>query len=297
MKNLAFVGLGNMGLPMATNLGRAGRADYTLRAADTAPAAQNAAREAGICVADCAAAAAEVADAVITMLPAGAQVRELLDGADGLFARAPAGKLFIDCSTTSPDDARDLSARARASGHRFVDAPVSGGIGAARAATLSFLVGGDAAEFGEARPILARMGKNIFHAGGIGDGQAAKLCNNMLLSVLMIGSCEALALGEKLGLDLRALTDIMRASSGGNWVVNVYNPAPGVMDGVPAANNYEGGFMVDLMVKDSDLAMAAAAAVGARAPLGEWANSLYRQHLAAGAGKKDFASIYQKIQR
>ena len=297
MQKAVFFGLGNMGLPMAKSLAAA---RDNLICCDISEAARAAAEAAGLTVAADAASAVSGADIIITMLPTGEHVEELLVGAgsdDGLFAAAGKGTLFIDCSTTAPPPAIKLAAAADRCGQCFVDAPVSGGIGAARAATLSFLCGGSDENVEKARPLLEAMGANIFHVGGIGAGQAAKLCNNMMLSVQMIGTCEALSLGEKMGLDSKVLSSIMKKSSGGNWVVEKYNPVPGVMEDMPASNNYQGGFMVDLMVKDSDLAMQAADAHAAFVPLSAQANALFRKHQQNGGGQLDFGSIFRFIQQ
>lgn len=286
MKKIAFIGLGNMGLPMAGNLAKKTR--HTLECFDIQRAARTRAAAAGLPLAKTAAAAVHNADCIITMLPAGAHVRAFYRDiiADGGIQK---NALLLDCSTTSPEEAREMAAIAVQHDARFMDAPVSGGIGGAKAATLSFLVGGD--DVAPVRPLLAAMGTNIFHAGEIGAGQAAKLCNNMMLSVQMIGVCEALALGQKMGLDGATLSDIMRKSSGGNWVLEKYNPLPGVMPQAPAANKYRGGFAVDLMVKDSDLAMRAAKNANAVTPLGALANQLYHLHQNDGNGALDFSGI------
>ena len=297
MKKIAFFGLGNMGLPMAKNLAAA---HAGVQCCDISEACREAATAAGLEVTADAATAAGGAEAIITMLPAGAHVEALLIGdasGVGLLATAAAGTLFIDCSTTAPPPALRVAAEATVHGQAFVDAPVSGGIGAARAGTLSFLCGGEEAEVARAKPLLAAMGANIFHAGGTGAGQAAKLCNNMMLSVQMIGACEALALGKKMGLDSKTLSGIMAKSSGGNWVVEKYNPVPGVMENLPASNGYQGGFMVDLMVKDSDLAMAAAQEVSAATPLSAHANALFREHQEGGSGGLDFGSVLRLIEK
>lgn len=297
MKKIAFFGLGNMGLPMASNL--AAKHSGVL-CCDISSTCRQTAAEAGLKVTDDAVAAVQGADAVLTMLPAGKHVEALLIGDTpeaGLLARAARGTLFVDCSTTAPPPAQRVAAAAASAGQMFVDAPVSGGIGAARAGTLSFLCGGAAEQVACAKPLLAAMGANIFHAGDTGAGQAAKLCNNMMLSVQMIGACEALALGKKMGLDSKTLSEIMAKSSGGNWVVEKYNPVPGVMENMPASNNYQGGFMVDLMVKDSDLAMQAAQEVAAAVPLSAAANALFREHQQEGSGNLDFGSILRLIEK
>lgn len=282
-------------MPMAVNLAKA-RSGVVCT--DISEAARTRAAEAGLTV--CAEPAAALAGAacVITMLPKGEHVRQLLIGAadDGLLAAADQGALFIDCSTTAPADAQAVGAAAGQYRLGFIDAPVSGGTTGAAAATLSFLCGGSAENLERARPLLAAMGANIFHAGATGLGQAAKICNNMMTSVQMIGTCEALVLGQKMGLDSKVLSGIMSKSSGYNWVVDKYNPMPGVMDNVPAGNNYAGGFKVNLMMKDSDLAMQAAAANDVATPLSRHANALFHRHQDDGSGELDFGSIMRLIQ-
>lgn len=284
MPKTAFIGLGNMGLPMASNLAR----KRNIACFDLLATARSQAKKAGLNISADAASALRGADAVITMLPEGAHVRQFYAGAMQHIRR---GALLADCSTTAPEDAKEMARIAAKAGMAFVDAPVSGGIGGARAGSLSFLVGGSDAHFRRARPLLAAMGKNIFHAGPAGAGQAAKLCNNMLLSIQMIGTCEALALGEKMGLSGAALSDIMKNSSGGNWVLEKYNPLPGVMPAAPASRKYSGGFATGLMIKDSELAMRAAQSCGASTPLGALANQIYRIHRAAAGGDIDFSSV------
>lgn len=287
MKQIAFVGMGNMGLPMAGNLAK----KFSVRCFDISRPARNRAAKAGLAVAASVKDAVHNANMVITMLPAGEHVREFYCGKNGALALVAKDTLLLDCSTTAPEQAQDMFAVAKQSKVRFADAPVSGGIGGARAATLSFLVGGDKALFNLARPALSAMGANIFHAGKTGAGQAAKICNNMMLSIQMVGACEALLLGKKMGLDGKTLSEIMRKSSGGNWVLEKYNPLPGVMPAAPAANKYKGGFASDLMSKDSDLAMQAARNANAATPLGALANQLYRIHIQSGGSGLDFSSI------
>jgi 3-hydroxyisobutyrate dehydrogenase len=228
---------------------------------------------------------------VITMLPASKHVEGLYLGDDGLLQAIAPGTLVLECSTIAPESARKVSAAAAGKGIRMVDAPVSGGTGGAIAGTLTFIVGGEAADLEAARPYLEKMGKNIFHAGDAGAGQVAKICNNMLLGILMAGTSEALALGAANGLDPKVLSDIIAKSSGRNWATELYNPWPGVMEQAPASKDYAGGFGVDLMLKD--LGLAAESALNARAsiPLGELARNLYSMHSAKGSGKLDFSSI------
>lgn len=287
MKQIAFIGLGNMGAPMALNLLKAGHA---LKVFDLSEKALKQAAEAGASVASSARDAVTGADCVITMLPASAHVEKLYLG-DDLLAGVRADALVIDCSTIAPESARRVAAAAQARGIAMIDAPVSGGTGGAAAGTLTFIVGGAAESLERARPVLEKMGKNIFHAGDAGAGQVAKICNNMLLGVLMAGTAEALALGVANGLDVKVLSDIISKSSGRNWATELYNPWPGVMPNVPASKGYEGGFGVDLMLKDLGLAAEAALAVKAATPLGELARNLYAMHSAQGNGGLDFSSI------
>jgi len=300
MAQIAFIGLGNMGGPMARNLLAAG---HGVAVFDLSEAALAGMAEAGARVAGSSREAVAGAEVVITMLPAGAHVEAVYLASDDqacLLDRLPAGTLLLDCSTIAAETARSLAAAAAQRGLAMLDAPVSGGVGGAEAGTLTFMVGGDGAALERARPVLEAMGKNIFHAGAAGAGQVAKMCNNMLLAVLMSGTAEALALGVREGLDPAVLSNIMKQSSGGNWALNVYNPYPGVMEGVPASRGYEGGFLVDLMLKDLGLALDAAAKLGQSAPLGSLARSLYTLHKQQGsspeqdAGRLDFSSI-QKL--
>ncbi|MGL4707547.1 MAG: 3-hydroxyisobutyrate dehydrogenase, partial [Aeromonas veronii] len=214
-------------------------------------------------------------------------------GGQDLLAALPVGALVIDCSTIDVDSARQVGEAARARGLRFIDAPVSGGVAGAAAGTLTFIVGGDAADFEAAKPLLACMGQNLFHAGALGAGQIAKMCNNMLLAIHMAGTAEALALGVKEGLDPAVLSTIMGKSSGNNWSLERYNPWPGVMENVPAARNYQGGFMTRLMVKDLGLAMALAEHGHSAVPMGALARNLFNLHAAQGQGSRDFSSIVE----
>ncbi len=294
MKKIAFIGLGNMGAPMALNLVKAGNevAVFDLVSAAMVPVVEAGARGA-LSAAD----AVAGAQVVISMLPASQHVESLYLGDDGLLARIADGALVIDCSTIAPQSARKVAQAALARGLEMVDAPVSGGTGGAIAGTLTFIVGGEDAVFERARPILALMGKNIFHAGAAGAGQVAKIANNMMLGIQMAGAAEALALGVANGLDPAVLSDIISKSSGRNWAFELYNPWPGVMESAPAARGYAGGFGVDLMLKD--LGLAAEAAMGSRAvvPLGELARNLYALHSAQGNGKLDFSSIVNLIRK
>lgn len=288
MAKITFIGLGNMGAPMASNLLKAGHAVTVF---DLSQPAVEALVAEGASTADSGRAAADGADCVVTMLPAGKHVEAVYLGEDGLLAALPAGTLVIDSSTIAPETARKVAEAATKKGLAFLDAPVSGGVGGAKAGTLTFICGGDNDTFERAKPVLEGMGKNIFHAGPHGAGQVAKICNNMLLAILMAGTSEALALGAKNGLDPAVLSEIMKQSSGGNWALNVYNPWPGVMDGVPASRNYEGGFLVNLMSKDLGLAFDNAVTNQASIPMGSLARNLFQLHAGQGNGELDFSSI------
>jgi 3-hydroxyisobutyrate dehydrogenase len=288
MSRIAFIGLGNMGAPMALNLVKAG---HSLSVFDLVPAAVKTLTDAGAQGAASAADAVKGADVVISMLPASRHVEGLYLGEHGLLNVLAADTLVIECSTISPESARKVACAAQEKGMRMIDAPVSGGTGGAVAGTLTFIVGGKAEHLEAARPYLEKMGKNIFHAGDAGAGQVAKICNNMLLGILMAGTAEALALGAANGLDPKTLSDIIAKSSGRNWATELYNPWPGVMENVPASKSYAGGFGVDLMLKDLGLAAESALNAKASTPLGELARNLYSMHSAQGNGGLDFSSI------
>lgn len=302
MATVAFIGLGNMGGPMAANLVKAG---MTVTGYDLNPMALQALTDLGGLQATTACGAAAGADVVITMLPAGQHVRQLYLGDDaageqGLLAVVGQDTLLIDCSTIDADSARTVAAAAQERGLTFIDAPVSGGTAGASAGTLTFICGGTDDGFARAQPYLQQMGGNIFHAGAAGAGQIAKICNNMLLSVLMVGTSEALAMGIDNGLDPKVLSDIMKVSSGGNWTLDKYNPCPGVMDAVPSSHGYQGGFMVDLMIKDLGLAMETALRSHSSTPMGALARSLYVSHAKgcltqSGNGRRDFSSIFEQF--
>ena len=294
MSQIAFIGLGNMGGPMAQNLLKAG---YQVTVFDLSPTAIQTLANAGATVATSAQDAVRNANIVISMLPASRHVEALYLGENGLLAHIPKGTLVIDCSTIAAQTAINVAKVATTLGLTMLDAPVSGGTGGAIAGTLTFIVGGEATDLERARPILTAMGKNIFHAGGHGAGQTAKICNNMLLGIQMIGTAEALALGVANGLDPHVLSDIMVKSSGRNWSLELYNPYPGVMENVPASRGYSGGFGVDLMLKDLGLATETALNAQASIPLGEMARNLYALHSKAGAGGLDFSSILQILQK
>ncbi|RSZ33224.1 MULTISPECIES: 3-hydroxyisobutyrate dehydrogenase [unclassified Variovorax] len=294
---IAFIGLGNMGGPMAMNLLKAG---HTLSAFDLSAEACKKFGAEGLPIAKSAAETVADAEVVISMLPASAHVEGLFlggAGKPGLLDSIRAGTLVIDSSTIAAATSRKVAEAAAAKGIAMIDAPVSGGTGGAIAGTLTFMVGGETQDLERARPVLEKMGANIFHAGAAGAGQTAKICNNMLLGILMIGTSEALALGVANGLDPKVLSEIMRRSSGGNWALEKYNPMPGVMETSPASKNYAGGFGTDLMLKDLGLAQENAAAVRAATPLGGLARSLYAAHSLAGHGALDFSSVLKLVQK
>jgi L-serine 3-dehydrogenase (NAD+) len=291
MHTIAFIGLGHMGLPMARNLLKAG---YPLRVFDLVASAVTELAGEGAHPASSAADAVCGASIIISMLPASQHVESLYLSDNGLLSQIAAGSLILECSTIAPASARKVHQAAASHGLPMLDAPVSGGTAGAAAGTLTFMVGGAAATLEQARPIFAVMGSNIFHAGPDGAGQVAKVCNNQLLAVLMIGTSEAMALGVANGLDPAVLAQIMRQSSGGNWALEKYNPWPGVMPNVPASNGYNGGFMAELMAKDLGLAQQAAQSTASSTPMGSLALQLYRLLLKQGQGKLDFSAI-QKL--
>ena len=290
MARVGFIGLGNMGGGMAANLAKAG---HDVRAFDLSEEALIRAEAAGCLRVGSAAEAAEGAEAVVTMLPAGKHVAAVY--AD-VFAVAAPGAVLIDCSTIDVATARDNAAAATARGLAVVDAPVSGGIAAAAAGTLTFMVGGPEDGFARAEPYLQAMGKAVIHAGASGAGQAAKLCNNMILGATMIATCEAFVLADKLGLDAQAFYDIASVSSGQSWSMTSYAPVPGIGPDTPADHDYQGGFAAALMLKDLRLAMAAAQDVGADTPMGAKAAERYEAFAAAGQGGLDFSAIIRTLQ-
>ncbi|MDO6620583.1 MULTISPECIES: 3-hydroxyisobutyrate dehydrogenase [unclassified Shewanella] len=295
MATVAFIGLGNMGGPMAANLIKAG---MTVTVFDLVPAAVEALTKQGALSAKTACGAAAAADYIITMLPAGKHVHSLYIGDDdnkGLLDVVAKDAILIDCSTIDAGTAQTVGAQAAAKGIEFMDAPVSGGTAGAAAGTLTFICGGSDNAYDKAQTVLTVMGANIFHAGAAGAGQIAKICNNMLLSVLMVGTSESLQLGIDNGLDPKVLSDIMKVSSGGNWTLEKYNPCPDVMDNVPSSNDYQGGFMVDLMVKDLGLSQQASLASNSSTPMGALARSLYVNHARQGNGRRDFSSIFEQF--
>ncbi|WP_295893881.1 3-hydroxyisobutyrate dehydrogenase [uncultured Vibrio sp.] len=297
MTTIAFIGLGNMGGPMAKNLLSAG---LTVNVFDLNKAAAEALVEHGANRADSVEQVIKDANTVITMLPAGEHVRAVYlgdhDGGKGLINLVSKGTFLIDSSTIDPESARLVAKEASKKGIEFVDAPVSGGVAGAIAATLTFIVGGTDAGFIKAQQVLRHVGKNIFYAGQAGDGQMAKICNNLMLGILMSGTCEALNLGIDNGLDPKVLSDIMLQSSGRNWALELYNPCPGVMDKSPASNHYQPGFMSKLMLKDLGLGSEAAQKSQSSIPMGSLARNLYAFHNANGNEELDFSSLFEFYQ-
>jgi 3-hydroxyisobutyrate dehydrogenase len=292
MARIGFIGLGNMGLPMAQNLIKAG---HQVEGVDVNSAAVEKLKAAGGAAVDMAGVAAARADIVITMLPAGQQVRDVYLGAGGIIESANEGTLLIDCSTIDVDTARVVAHAAEQKGLLMLDAPVSGGVGGAAAATLTFMVGGSERAFVRAESILQKMGKTIVHAGGAGNGQAAKICNNMVLGVSMIAVSEAFVLAEKLGLDHQKLFDISSKSSGQCWSLTSYCPVPGPVPTSPANRDYQAGFTAAMMLKDLKLAQAAAKAAGAKTQLGADAERIYSAFVDSGQAAKDFSGIIQFV--
>ncbi len=286
---IAFIGIGNMGGGMAANLVKAG---HEVRAFDLSETALAAAREAGCTTFGTAKDACEGAEAVVSMLPNGAIVKQVYW--DDVIGHAPEGAIMLDCSTIDVATAREVISVTEAHGYQMVDAPVSGGIAAANGGTLTFMVGGSDEAFARAQPILAAMGKAVIQAGAAGTGQAAKICNNMLLAIHMIGTCEAFAMADKLGLDAQTFYDISSVSSGQCWSMTSYCPVPGVGPVTPADNGYEGGFAAGLMLKDLRLAMEAAEGAGATVALGEHARAIYEAFAKHNAGT-DFSGIIRTL--
>ena len=286
---IAFIGLGNMGGGMAANLVKAG---HEVRAFDLSEAALAAAREAGCGTFFTAKEACQGVEAVVSMLPNGAIVKQVYW--DDVIGHAPEGAILLDCSTIDVATAREVISVTEQHGYQMVDAPVSGGIAAAAGGTLTFMVGGSDEAFARAQPILAAMGKAVIHAGAAGTGQAAKICNNMLLAIHMIGTCEAFAMAQKLGLDPQTFYDISSVSSGQCWSMTSYCPVPGVGPVTPADNGYQGGFAAGLMLKDLKLAMEAAESAGATVALGEHARAIYEAFAKDNAGT-DFSGIIRTL--
>lgn len=292
MTAIAFIGLGNMGGPMAANLAKAAN---KVAAFDLAKDALARAKDAGCAIAGGVADGVKDADIVVTMLPAGKHVRAVYTNADGVIAHAKKGALFIDSSTIDVESARAVAKAAADKGFQMLDAPVSGGVGGATAGTLTFMVGGDKDAFERAKPILAAMGKNIFHAGASGNGQAAKIANNMLLGITMIATCEAFNLAEKLGLDAQTFFNISSTASGQSWSMTSYCPAPGPVPNAPSNRDYRPGFAASMMLKDMRLAQEAAHGAKAATPLGAQAEALYALMEAAGKDDLDFSGVMKLI--
>jgi 3-hydroxyisobutyrate dehydrogenase len=291
MTEIGFIGLGNMGGPMVRNLLGAGHA---VTAYDLAPGKLAAAVGDGARAAASVAEAAAAAEAVITMLPAGPEVREVFTGDGGVLHAARRGALLIDCSTIDLATARAV-ANAAASGHEMLDAPVSGGMAGAEAGTLTFMVGGSEAAFARARSIFESMGRTIVHAGEAGAGQAVKMCNQLMLAVSMIGVGEAFALAHKVGLDPRVMYDVCSTATSRSWALTDYCPEPGILEGAPSSRGYPAGFTAAMMLKDLRLVRAAAEGAGADAALGAQAAALYERYCEAGEGARDFSSIIRMI--
>lgn len=289
---IALIGLGNMGSGMCANLVKAG---YAVCAYDLSEAAVEKAVAAGATGAASLQQAVEDVEAVITMLPAGQNVRSVYFGEDGVAAHVAPGTLFVDCSTIAVDDARHCARQANAGGFEMVDAPVSGGVAAAEAGTLTFMVGGTQVGFTRATPLLEAMGKNVFHAGGNGNGQVAKIANNMLLGISMIGTCEAFNLAERLGLDAQTFFDISSKASGQCWSMTSYCPTPGPVETAPSNRDYQAGFAVAMMLKDLRLAAEAAESADADTPLGAHAEAIYAKLDERGFGGLDFSGVMKDL--
>ncbi|MFA7586437.1 MAG: 3-hydroxyisobutyrate dehydrogenase [Novosphingobium sp.] len=290
MATIAFIGLGNMGGGMAMNLAKAGHA---VRAFDLSPEALERARENGCATFDTVREAVQGVDAVVSMLPNGSIVENVY--LNDVIGHAPASAILLDCSTIDVATARKVGEAAASAGYAMVDAPVSGGIAAANGGTLTFMVGGSDDAFARAEPILARMGKAVIHAGGAGAGQAAKICNNMLLGIHMIGTCEAFAMAQKLGLDPQTFYDISSVSSGQCWSMTSYCPVPGAGPSSPADNDYQPGFAAALMLKDLKLAMEAAETAGVKAEMGQRAREIYDAFVADGNAGVDFSGVIKTL--
>ena len=284
---IGFIGLGNMGAPMARNLAKAGHEVMGFDVAAPAPE--------GVAEASSSAEAARNAEIVITMLPDGAILRRV---ADEVIPAMEQGAVLLDCSTVDVESARTVAAKAEAAGLGALDAPVSGGIGGAEAGTLTFMVGGSDAAFTKAKPLFDIMGQKAVHCGPSGNGQAAKICNNMILGITMIGTCEAFALADKLGLDRQAMFDVVSTSSGYSWTMNAYCPAPGIGPKSPADNDYKPGFAAELMLKDLRLSQQAAEAADADTPMGARAAELYAQFVEVEDGKgRDFSAMLPRFEK
>ncbi|XP_062848448.1 3-hydroxyisobutyrate dehydrogenase b [Trichomycterus rosablanca] len=287
---VGFVGLGNMGNPMAKNLIKHG---YPVIATDVFPESCRELQELGAQIMETPADVADKADRIITMLPSSPNVIDVYTGPNGILKKVKKGSLLIDSSTIDPAVSKEMALAAEKTGAVFMDAPVSGGVGAASSGKLTFMVGGAEEEFTAAKELLSCMGANVVYCGQVGTGQAAKICNNMLLAIGMIGTAETMNLGIRLGLDPKLLAKILNMSSGRCWSSDTYNPVPGVMEGVPSANNYQGGFGTTLMAKDLGLAQNTATNTKTPVPLGSLAHQIYRMMCARGYASKDFSSVFQ----
>lgn len=291
-ETIGFIGLGNMGAHMAVNLMKAG---YNLIVNDVYPEAMSPLKAMGAVSVTTPVQVAERTNKIITMLPSSPEVKEVYSGDLGIFRAMQEGTLLLDSSTIDPSMSKEISARAAEHGGSYMDAPVSGGVIAARDGILTFMVGGKADDYAIAKEILEPMAKTVIHCGGVGTGQAAKICNNMLLAVSMIGTAEAMNLGTRLGLDKKMLAHILNISTGRCWSSELYNPCPGVVDGVPSSNNYQGGFGTRLMAKDLGLAQNAATSTKSATPMGSLAHQTYRIMCNRGYGKLDFSSVFKYL--
>jgi len=290
---VGFIGLGNMGGHMATNLINKG---HKVVVYDVFPEAMAKLGDLGAQTASSPAEVGEKSDTIVSMLPNNQHVMDVYTGENGVLKTVKSGTLIIDSSTIDPSVAKAVSALAESKGSVFMDAPVSGGVIAAKAGTLTFMVGGPEKEFASTKSVLSNMGKNIVYCGTVGSGQAAKICNNMLLAISMIGTAEAMNLGVRLGLEPKLLSGIINTSSGRCWSSEIYNPVPGVLENVPSSNNYQGGFGTALMAKDLGLAQNSATRSNSAIPLGALAHQLYRIMTVRGFANKDFSSVYQFLQ-
>ena len=290
MKKILFIGLGNMGFLMSRRLIEQG---YPVQGFDlNTEIREKFTQGGGLWLEDLSAISADI---VFSMLPGGKSVKQLYLEEQKLLSHLKPQSLVVDCSTADPQSVCEVYAGAKKQSLGFLSAPVSGGTKGAKEGTLTFIVGGDKSDLLLAEPFLKVMGKNIFHAGKAGDGQSVKICNNMLLAIHMIGTCEAFALGQALGLKSKVLSQIMQASSGNNWSLQKYNPCPGLQDSAPSSKNYQAGFSVQLMLKDLGLAKESMKQTGQYMELGSKAFEIYKQHLKEGFGKKDFSHIFKKI--
>jgi len=292
MARIGFIGVGNMGGPMAANLAKA---QHQVRAFDLSPEAVAAAEAAGATAAPTVAEAVREAEVVVTMLPAGAHVREVYLGEDGILKNAAKGALLIDSSTIDVATSRDVIAAAKAAGFDMLDAPVSGGTGGAEAGTLTFMVGGEAEAFARGKAAFDAMGKTIVHCGDAGAGQAVKACNNMMLAITMIGVAEGFNLADALGIDRQVIYNVCSTATANSWALSTYCPVPGPAPASPANRDYQAGFTADMMLKDLRLAQDAAQKAGVSTPLGSEAQALYALYANTGKGHKDFSGIIQML--